>query len=74
MSIPKKGEKNSVVKKIVGDYVVTERYYGENGIVYLDIDYTCHGNMNSHPNVPHIHTWGYNLYGVYVRNGQEVLK
>lgn len=57
VSIPKQGVPNSVSKKIVGGYVVTERYYNSKGTAYLDIDYTCHGNPKAHPEVPHIHRW-----------------
>ena len=37
--------------------MVSERYYNDNGEAYLDIDYTCHGRPNVHPDVPHIHRW-----------------
>jgi len=56
-NIPKKYKPNSVAKKLIGDYVVQERYFDENGIPYLDIHYTCHGNPKTHPEVPHIHKW-----------------
>jgi len=56
-SIPKRGTPNSVSKKIIGGYVVTERYYNNKGEAYLDIDYTCHGKPEVHPYVPHIHHW-----------------
>lgn len=56
-SIPSTGKPNSVIKKIVGGYVVSERYYNSKGEAYLDIDYTCHGNPKVHPEVPHIHRW-----------------
>lgn len=55
--IPTNFVPNSVIKRIINGYVVTERYYNENGEVYLDIDYTCHGNPKTHPHVPHIHRW-----------------
>ncbi len=55
--IPNKGTPNSVNKKVVGGYIVSERYYDENGNPYLDIDYTCHGTPKSHIHVPHIHKW-----------------
>lgn len=57
VSIPTKTKPNTVIKKIVGGYVVSERYYNEEGEVYLDIHYTCHGNPYTHPVVPHIHRW-----------------
>ena len=36
---------------------IQERYYDENGIAKMDIDYTNHGNPKRHPNVPHRHRW-----------------
>lgn len=57
VNIPSKHKANSVIKKIVNGYVVTERYYNNKGEAYLDIDYTCHGRPNVHPEVPHIHKW-----------------
>ena len=57
VSIPIKHIPNSVSKKIINGYVVTERYYNEKGEAYLDIDYTCHGDSKNHPYVPHIHRW-----------------
>jgi hypothetical protein len=56
-------QKNSVIKKIVGGYVVSERYYNK-GEAYLDIHYTCHGNPKTHPVVPHIHRWSKDENGV----------
>lgn len=56
-SIPTNFRPNSVVKKIVNGYVVSERYYNNKGEAYLDIHYTCHGNPVTHPAVPHIHRW-----------------
>ncbi|HBB05820.1 MAG TPA: hypothetical protein DCZ41_04485 [Firmicutes bacterium] len=56
-SIPRNGRPNSVVKKIIGGYVATERYYDNMGRAYLDIDYTCHKNIATHPYVPHVHRW-----------------
>ncbi len=56
-SIPSNGKPNSVIKKIENGYVVSERYYNNKGEAYLDIDYTCHGDLKTHPEVPHIHKW-----------------
>lgn len=56
-SVPTNFKANSVIKKIVDGYVVLERYYNSKGEVYLDIHYTCHGNLKTHPVVPHIHRW-----------------
>jgi len=55
--IPKHYTPNSVIKKIINNCIITERYYNENGDPYLDIDYTNHGNKKHHPVVPHIHRW-----------------
>lgn len=71
VSIPKTGTPNSVSKKVIAGYVVTERYYNSNGEAYLDIDYTCHGSPDSHPYVPHIHRWTRNEQGELYRNGWE---
>lgn len=70
-SVPKNNLPNSVTKKIVNDYVVTERYYDSEGNPYLDIDYTCHGNPKTHPVVPHIHRWTKNDSGIYTRGKWE---
>lgn len=56
-SIPRKYRPNSVAKRLMGDYVVQERFFDENGNPHLDIHYTCHGNPKTHPYVPHIHKW-----------------
>lgn len=52
-----KGEPNSVTKNYKHGRMIQERYYDENGDVYLDIDYTDHGNPKFHPIVPHQHNW-----------------
>jgi hypothetical protein len=39
---------------------VPERYYNQEGMAYLDIDYTDHGNPKMHPNVPHEHDIRFN--------------
>ncbi len=48
---------NSVNQKYneKGD-LISERYYDGNGNAYLDIDYSNHGNPNTHPIVPHQHS------------------
>lgn len=55
--MPTKGMPNSVTKLIHDGKVDQERYYDENGDVYLDIDYTNHNNPKTHPVVPHQHKW-----------------
>ena len=52
-----KSEPNSVTKNYKHGRMIQERYYDENGDVYLDIDYTDHGNPKFHPIVPHQHNW-----------------
>lgn len=52
-----KGEPNSVTKNYKHGRMIQERYYDEKGDVYLDIDYTDHGNPKFHPIVPHQHNW-----------------
>lgn len=68
VSIPSKSRPNSVIKKIVGGYVVSERFFDERGDAYLDIDYTCHGNPTTHPEVPHMHHWFKDENGNLCRN------
>ena len=70
-SVPMEFKRNSVIKKIVDGYVVSERYYNNEGKAYLDIDYTCHGNPKTHPNVPHIHRWVKDESGILRRGKQE---
>lgn len=53
--VPVNGEANSVTQKIKNEQIESERYYDEKGNVYLDIDYTNHGNSKTHPVVPHEH-------------------
>ena len=64
---------NVVVKKVVNDRVISERYYNENGDVYLDIDYTNHKNPKTHPVVPHMHRWEKGLDGRFYRGHWEKL-
>lgn len=58
-----KSEPNSVTKNYKHGRMIQERYYDENGDVYLDIDYTDHGNPKFHPIVPHQHNWYRNENG-----------
>lgn len=73
---PTKGIPNSVTKIIDKGEFIRERYYDENGDVYLDIDYTNHGNSKTHPNVPHQHRWIKNEIGTPVRehNNEEIIR
>ena len=54
-SLPNSSCANSVIRNYKDGKLSTERYYGENGQPYLDIDYTNHGNSKTHPVVPHEH-------------------
>lgn len=74
VQIPSNGRPNSVSKKIIGGYVVSERYYNNKGEAYLDIDYTCHGNPKAHPYVPHIHRWTKDESGILKRGKWEVFQ
>ncbi len=73
-SVPSHSRANSVIKKIVDGFVVTERFYDENGEAYIDIDYTCHGNPEKHPEVPHIHKWSKDENGNLCRGTWESFK
>lgn len=55
--IPIHNTPNSVVEKIIDNKIVTRRFFGKNGKVKLDIDFTNHGNPKKHPIVPHAHSW-----------------
>ncbi len=55
-SMPVEGKPNSVAQNYCDGNLTTERYFGNNGKPYLDIDYTNHGNSKMHPNVPHEHS------------------
>lgn len=67
---PTKGVPNSATRIIDRGRVIRERYYDENGDVYLDIDYTNHNNSNNHP-VPHQHHWIKDEIGRFHRNKVE---
>ena len=55
--IPIHNTPNSVVEKIIDNKIVTRRFFGKNGKVKLDIDFTNHGNSKEHPIAPHAHSW-----------------
>lgn len=69
-----KGEPNSVTKNYKHGRMIQERYYDEKGDVYLDIDYTDHGNPKFHPIVPHQHNWYRNEEGKLKRRKYEKIK
>ncbi len=47
---------NTVIKRLKGDYVVPESIIIKDN-VYLDIDYTDHGNPKTYPYMPRILRW-----------------
>lgn len=69
-----KGEPNSVTKNYKHGRMIQERYYDENGDVYLDIDYTDHNNPKYHPIVPHQHSWYRDEEGKLKRKKFEKIK
>ena len=69
-----KSEPNSVTKNYKHGRMIQERYYDENGDVYLDIDYTDHNNPKYHPIVPHQHNWYRNEEGKLKRRKYEKIK
>ena len=73
-NIPTHFVPNTVIKRVLNDRVLSERYYNENGDVYLDIDYTNHKNPKTHPVVPHIHRWEKRLDGKFIHGHWEKFK
>ena len=69
-----KGEPNSVTKNYKHGRMIQERYYDENGDVYLDIDYTDHNNPKTHPIVPYQHNWYRNELGEITRTQWRKIK
>ena len=53
--MPMESTPDSVVRNFKDGMIYNERYYGNNGLPYLDIDYSDHGNPKMHPHVPHQH-------------------
>ncbi len=53
--MPTSSNPNSVTRNYNNGKLSTERYFGDDGKPYLDIDYSNHGNAKMHPNVPHEH-------------------
>ncbi len=74
-SVPMKSDPDSVTKVTKDGNLLQERYYDENGDIYLDINYTAHRTPGSHPHVPHQHNWNKNKNGVLIRDdGKEIKK
>lgn len=57
ITVPYNGIPNSVIIIKRDGVIHQERYYDEDGLPYLDIDYSDHGNPKQHPVVPHEHHW-----------------
>ena len=71
---PTKGVPNSATRIYKDGKIIRERYYDENGDVYLDIDYTDHGNPKTHPTVPHQHRWKKDDKGILRRQPWEEIQ
>lgn len=73
--MPLNGQPNSVAQNYCDGKFTTERYFGNDGKPYLDIDYTNHGNPEMHPNVPHEHSISF-VYNIFNRekNGRVINK
>jgi len=69
--LPKEGTANSVTKSYKDGKLDQERYYGDDGKSYLDIDYSNHGNPKMHPNVPHQHKITYDDNGKMHRDSSD---
>lgn len=70
-SLPTTAAPNSVIKNYKEGKLNSERYYGEDGRAYLDIDYTNHGNPSTHPHVPHEHSISFDEHGKMHRGKEK---
>lgn len=70
-SLPTEGTANSVTKNYKEGKLDQERYYGDDGKMYLDIDYSNHGNSKMHPKVPHQHMITYDDNGKMHRDNSD---
>ncbi len=70
-SVPKSGTPNSVARNYRNGLLNSERYFGEDGMPYLDIDYTDHGNPSTHKTVPHEHKISFDSNGKMKRGKEE---
>ncbi len=68
IKVPYEGDPNSVTIIRKNGKIFQERYYDKDGLPYLDIDYTDHGNPKQHPFVPHEHGWEITPTGERKRN------
>ena len=71
IKLPMKSAPNSVAILKENEKTIQERYYNNKGEPYLDIDYTNHGNKNTHNIVPHQHKWSKNKDGKLIREKWE---
>lgn len=69
--LPDEGIANSVIKRYKDGKLKQERYYGDDGKPYLDIDYSDHGNSKLHPYVPHQHKITYDDNGKMHRDHSD---
>ena len=69
-SVPVQGTPNSVSRNYRDGHLNSERYYDSDGNAYLDIDYTNHGNPNTHPHVPHEHAIHFDADGKMHRDNE----
>lgn len=74
IGVPIKSVPDSVTIIVCNDKLLSERYYDKNGNVYLDIDYTNHGNAKTHPIVPHQHKWHKNEDGHFTHEKGKKIK
>ena len=73
-SVPIISTPNSVTKNYRDGKLNNERYYGEDGTAYLDIDYSNHGNSLTHPHVPHEHIISFDENGKMHRGKEKGIK
>ncbi len=73
-SVPITGTSNSVTRNYKNGVLDSERYYGNDGKAYLDIDYSDHGNPKTHPTVPHEHDIWFDSDGKMHRGKDERIR
>lgn len=72
---PIESHPNSVNQKYNRNGVLlSERYYNNKGLAYIDIDYTDHGNPKMHPDVPHQHKITITKNGFHREKGRKIRK
>lgn len=73
-SMSTSGFSNSVTRNYRNGALCSERYYGEDGKAYLDIDYSDHGNPSTHGTVPHEHSIHFDANGKMHRGKDSGIK